>query len=230
MKKLLFGAFIVTLIAAAPARAQSEKPVHFNIGGGMTMPVSSEKDHFGIGGGFNAGMIINVNPMFGLQAEYSFNSLSGKDKQIPLFTTPTPQGSNTTTISSHHDMHYIDFNGILKVPGDSKVKPYALGGAGFYYRTVSLTTPDVGFTTICDPWWYVCYPAAVAIDKVIGERHSWDPGMDIGGGVTVALGESAQFYAETRWHYVWGPEFTGADGVAKKANGQYFPVTFGFRF
>ena len=48
--------------------------------------------------------------------------------------------------------------------------------------------------------------------------------------MTIGLGESAQFYVETRWHYIWGPEFTDADGVAQKANGQYFPVTFGFRF
>ncbi len=59
-------------------------------------------------------------------------------------------------------MHYIDFNGILQTSGESIVKPYGIGGFGMYYRSVSLTTPDVGFTTWCDPYWYVCYPVAVA--------------------------------------------------------------------
>ena len=127
-------------------------------------------------------------------------------------------------------MHYIDFNGIVTASGKSVVKPYGIGGFGMYYRNVSLTTPDVGYTTWCDPYWYVCYPTAVAIDKIIGERSSWDPGINIGGGVSLALGESAVFYVETRWHYMWGPEFTLLDGTKQKANGQYFPVTFGFRF
>jgi len=230
MKKLLFGAFLLSLVAAAPARAQGDRPVHFNIGGGVTIPVSDVADRFGTGGGFNIGVIFEPTPVFGIQVEYAYNGLSGEDKEIPLFASPTDLVSGTALIESHHSMHYIDFNGILKMGGDAKVKPYAIGGAGAYYRSVSLTTPDVGFTTYCDPYWYVCYPTLVEIDRVIGDRSSWDPGINIGGGVTFALGEQALFYVETRWHYMWGPEFTDQNGVTQKANGQYLPVTFGFRF
>jgi opacity protein-like surface antigen len=230
MKKLLFGALLVTLVAATPARAQGERPVHFNIGGGFTVPVAEVADRFGTGGGFNLGMIVEPTPMFGLQFEYAYNNLSGEDAQIPLMATPTAVVGGNALISSHHTMHYLNINGILRMPGESLIKPYAIGGGGWYYRTVSLTTPDVGFTTWCDPYWYVCYPTAVSIDRVVGDRSSWDPGVDFGGGVTVGLGEQALFYVETRWHYMWGPEFTDKDGVTQKANGQYFPVTFGFRF
>jgi len=38
MKSVLFGACAAIVIAAAPAHAQSDKPVHFIIGGGMTTP------------------------------------------------------------------------------------------------------------------------------------------------------------------------------------------------
>ena len=229
MKKLLFGALLVTLVAATPARAQGDRPVHLNIGGGFTMPISDVKDRFGTGPGFNIGLILEPTPVFGVQVEYSYNSLDGEERQIPL--SPSLGGPvGTGIIESHHKMHYVTFNGILKPGGDSAVKPYGIGGFGMYNRTVSLTTPDVGFTTICDPYWYVCYPAAVEIDRVIGDRNSWDPGINIGGGVTLALGDSALFYVETRWHYMWGPEFTDASGATQKANGQYFPITFGFRF
>jgi opacity protein-like surface antigen len=230
MKKLLFGAFLATLVAAAPARAQGDRPVHLNLGGGFTMPVSDVSDRFSTGGGFNIGLILEPSPVFGLQVEYSFNSLSGEDKTIGVSATPTAIANGTALIESHHDLHYINFNGILKPSGDSAVKPYAIGGGGMYYRNVSLTTPDVGFATYCDPYWYVCFPTAVSVDRIVGERSSWDPGIDLGGGVTVGLGESAVFYVETRWHYVWGPEFTDLNGVSQKANAQYFPVTFGFRF
>jgi opacity protein-like surface antigen len=230
MKKLLFGALLVTLVAATPARAQGDRPVHFNIGGGFTVPVSDVSDRFGTGGGFNAGVTFDPTPMFGIQFEYGYNNLSGEDAEIPLLPTPVATVGGTAILSSHHTMHALNINGVLRMSGESLVKPYAIGGGGWYYRTVSLTTPDVGFTTICDPYWYVCYPAAVEIDRVVGDRNSWDPGIDFGGGVTFALGEQALFYVETKWHYIWGPEFTDRDGVVQKANAQYFPVTFGFRF
>ena len=230
MKKLLFGAFLVTLVAAAPARAQGDGPVHLNIGGGFTQPLSDVKERFGTGGGFNIGVIFEPAPTFGFQVEYSFNKLAGEEQTVQISQTPILAGLTNGIIESHHDMHYIDFNGIFKPGGDSIVKPYGIGGFGMYYRTVTLTSPDIGYTTWCDPYWYVCYPTAVSIDTILGERTSWDPGFNVGGGVTFALGESALFYVETRWHYMWGPEFTDGAGVTQKANGQYLPVTFGFRF
>ena len=230
MRTLLFGVFLVTLVAAAPARAQGDRPVHMNIGGGFTMPVSDIDERFNTGGNFNIGVLFEPSPIWGLQVEYSYNSLGGKDTFIPLYQSPISVQTGEALIESHHKMHYIDFNGLVKTPGNSIVKPYGIGGFGMYYRSVSLTTPDVGYTTWCDPYWYVCYPTLVEVDRVIGDRNSWDPGINLGGGVTFALGESALFYVETRWHYMWGPTFTDLNGVERSANGQYFPVTFGFRF
>jgi hypothetical protein len=232
MKKVLLGAFLVTIAAATPARAQGEHPVHLNIGGGFTVPVSDVAERFSTGGGFNIGVIFEPPPapLLGIQVEYGYNSLAGEDKHIPLSATPTGLLDGQALIESHHSMHYVNFNGILKTPGASMLKAYAVGGTGMYYRSVSLTTPDVGFTTYCDPYWYVCYPTAVEIDRVVGDRSSWDPGVNVGGGVTIALGDQALFYVETRWHYMWGPEVTDGQGVVRNANGQYFPVTFGFRF
>ena len=65
---------------------------------------------------------------------------------------------------------------------------------------------------------------------MIGRRSTWDPGVNLGGGVAIRLGGSAAFYIEARWHHTWGPTFTGLDGVEQRANGDYFPVTFGFKF
>lgn len=231
MKKL-FGAFLAIVAIAAPAQAQDERPVKVNLGGGFTMPVSDVSERFGTGGSFNIGVIFEppATPLFGFQIEYAYNGLAGDETEIPLFPTPTATVGGNALIESHHNMQYFNFNGILKTPNTAMFSPYAIGGAGMYYRSVSLTTPDVGFTTWCDPYWYVCYPTVVEIDRVIGDRSGWDPGINFGGGVSVRLGEQARFYVETRWHYMWGPEFTDGEGVVRNANGQYFPVTFGFRF
>ena len=234
MKKFMFAAFALLLVVAAPAQAQyDERPVHVNIGGGFAMPVSDVSERFGTGGAFTIGLLFEPpqTPMFAFQVEYSYNGLAGEDKEIPLFAQPVDLlPSSSALIESHHNMQYVTFNGILKPGGDSFLKPYVTGGGGMYYRAVSLTTPSVGYTTWCDPYWYVCYPTLVEVDRVIGDRGGWDPGINLGAGLTFRLGESALFYVETKWHYMWGPEFTDANGVAQKANGQYFPVTFGFRF
>ena len=55
-------------------------------------------------------------------------------------------------------------------------------------------------------------PSRVEVDRVIGDRSTWDPGVDVGGGVAIRLGQSAAFYIEARWHYTWGPTFTSLDG------------------
>lgn len=231
MKKLLVGAFLVTLVAAAPARAQDEeRPVHLNIGGGFTIPVSDVSDRFGTGGGFNIGVIFEPAPAFGLQVEYSFNKLGGDERVIDLADAPGLAFNRQGLIESQHTMHYFNFNGLVQSSDTAFFRAYGVGGGGMYYRTVSLTTPDIGFTTFCDPYWYVCTPGLTEVDRVIGDRNSWDPGINIGGGVTFDLGSDVEMYVESRWHYIWGPEFIDADGLATNANGQYFPVTFGFRF
>ena len=103
-----------------------------------------------------------------------------------------------------------------------------------YYRSVEITE-YVGNGVICDPYWYICgtYP----IEAVLGSRGGWDFGFNIGGGVGFGIGETAEFYIESRMHYVWGPEFTpgaalppGTASTGGSTNGTYYPLTFGFRF
>jgi hypothetical protein len=235
MKKVLFGALLVTFVAASPALAQgggvySDRPVHLNIGGGFTMPMSDVSDRFGTGGNFSIGMIVEPKPAVGIQFEYGYNGLDGAEVQVPLATSPVAALLTNGIIESHHSMHYLNVNGVFSSGRESLFNAYAVAGTGMYYRSVSLTSPDIGYTTYCDPYWYVCYPTLTSIDQVIGDRSSWDPGINVGGGVSFKLGTEAVFYVETRWHYMWGPEVTDGDGVIRNANGQYLPVTFGFRF
>ena len=80
------------------------------------------------------------------------------------------------------------------------------------------------------------------VDQVVGSRSSTDFGMNFGGGVDFRFHEHSSFYVEVRYHYVWGPTIAsgnvpanpiaGSDVVTstQKANGQFLPITFGFRF
>jgi hypothetical protein len=229
MTRPLFGALLLILLAA-PARAQSDGPAHLTIGGGLAVPLSDISERFRTGGAFALGLVVEPTPVLGLQIEYGFHSLPGPERRIPLMLNPLATPTGTAIIESHHDVHYFVANAMARSSSIGLFTPYALGGGGIYHRSVSLTTPDVGFTTICDPYWYACFPTPVEVDRVIGDRSTWDPGVNVGAGVAIRLGSAAAFYIESRWHYTWGPTFTDANGIEQRANGQMFPFTFGFKF
>jgi hypothetical protein len=79
MKTVMLGAFLVTLVAAVPARAQGVRPVLVNVGGGWTIPIADGKDRFDTGGNFNIGVLFAPEKVpFGFQVEYGYNGLSGR--------------------------------------------------------------------------------------------------------------------------------------------------------
>src|SRR5215471_7319584 len=232
-----FG-FVVAagLLAAAPAVAQDEKPVQLNIGGGFTSIFGAAKDHIGNGGNFTLGVIFNTHTPASFQVEYGWTGI--KQKQIShdvCDTNPCVTPPVAKDFFADGNMQYLDFNGLFHGNKGGKAQPYGIAGVGYYHRPVSITTPAVGYTTICDPWWYVCYPALVPVDQVVGERSANDFGMNFGGGVNYKMTDSASIYFEVRYHYIWGPTIDASQlptvnpPTNLKANGQFLPITVGFR-
>lgn len=233
-----FG-FLLTaaIFAAVPAAAQDVKPVQLTIGGGYTSVLGAAKDHVGNAGNFTLGVLFNISDNVGIQGEYGWNGIKKKQLTVDVFPTPIGGAGTPTDFFADGNMQYGDANLLFHPSGDAKAKPYVLAGLGVYYRPVNITTPGVGYTTICDPYWYVCYPTLVAVDQVVGSRSSTDFGMNFGGGVNYKLTDSASIYFEVRYHYVWGPSIeptvnplTGAQIGKQTANGQFLPITVGFRF
>jgi outer membrane protein with beta-barrel domain len=236
-----FGLLTVAaiVIAATPAAAQDERKVQLNVGGGFTGVYGSASDHIGNGGNFTLGVIFNMSPTASIQGEYGWNGMKKKNIQLPVSVNPLGDGSVPTDFFADANMQYWDANFLLHAPASrsSKAQPYGLAGLGVYYRPVSITTPAVGYTTVCDPYWYVCYPTLVQVDQVVGSRSSTDFGMNFGGGVNYKLGEHSSIYFEIRYHYIWGPSIdqasqpiAGGNTSSTKANGQFLPITVGFRF
>ena len=230
-------AFLVVLGAAGTVFAQDEKPFELNIGGGVMWPIASYKDSFDTGGQFAIGGTFWTTPTVGIQAEYNYNKMGGPSKTLTLFPTPTALSSGTGILESNQQMHAGIFDVVFRPAHHSNrgVGGYVLGGIGYYHRTIQLTSPAVGYATVCDPYWYACYPTAVPVTTIIGDRSSNDFGINFGGGMT--FGREAKFYIEARYHYVWGPDIskvntggstTGTSSVS--TNAQYFPLSFGFRF
>lgn len=228
--------FVVAAIVgvATPALAQDKK-FDVNIGGGFTATTGEVHNHLGNGGNFRIGATFHVNEHLGIQFEYGYEPIGSKEVPVPAF----PIGSPSVPVSAGHHMHSYTFNAINRFgAADAKIRPYAIGGVGIYNRVVQLTSPGTGLVTVCDPWWYICYPAAVPVTNILGERSSTDFGINFGGGFGFRLAEHAEAYFEARYHYIWGPKASSfvQGGVLpagvedKNANGQYFPITFGIRF
>jgi opacity protein-like surface antigen len=212
----------LALMIPAGAHAQAD-PVEFNIGAGVAFPVGDVADSFDTGWHLATGLTFNVNEVVGIQGEYQYFRFGGPDR---TFDNLVGAPGDRILIESNHQMNVVDFNLVVRAGGTSGVRGYLLAGPGVYWRKVQLTTPSVGFITVCDPYWYVCYPTAVSTDTIIGDRTSTDFGFNVGGGVNLGA-----FYVEARYHYVFGPDVSApGGGETRSSNASYFPITVGFRF
>ena len=224
------SAILLTLFITRPATAQV-RPVEINLGAGATFPTSNLGDVFDTGWNGALGVTFNVSQNVGIQAEYMYHRMNGPDRVFPNLDPGA--GSDTVLIESNHQMHTGTFNLVVRSNSGGAVNGYFLAGPGIYHRIVELTSPSVGVITVCDPYWLVCYPAAVETDQILGDRSSNDFGVNFGGGLT--FGGGAKFYVEFRYHYVWGPKIqplgaAGDTGTTYSSNAQFMPLTFGFRF
>lgn len=218
------GTSVLAAILLVPSLALAQdKPVTLNVGVGVVMPQGDVADRFDAGVTVPIGVTFNISETVGIQGEYGYHWMGGPD------ATVTPLGGDPTLLESNHSMHVGTANLKFSPASSGPIGGYVLGGIGVYHRSVELTTPAVGLITVCDPWWYICYPVAVEADEVIGTRSINDFGINFGGAVTFAR----RFYVEARFHYVWGPEFERPEalgGGRVNANGYYFPITFGVLF
>jgi opacity protein-like surface antigen len=228
MRRLIGILTVGCLAAAAPAYAQAEKIVTINLGGGVTIPVTDLADTFGTGANFQFGVTFNLAPAFGIQAQYGYNRLGSKD--IAANVGVTPHFSTSIPLTANTTLNDGDFNLIVQTPRkDHTFRPYGVVGVGIYHQNINLTTPSVGVGTVCDPWLLICYPTAVPVNQIVGERTSNDFGVNLGGGVNIAVG-SGYIYAEARYIHAWGPTGILPGGQTVSANINYWPITFGFRF
>jgi opacity protein-like surface antigen len=223
-------AHIVTLsavlLAFTPATGSAQDgPVHFNIGGGPTFLMGDLADKFGTGWGPAVGVTFDTSERIGFQFEYAYRWFALKDEADAAIGL----------LDANHQTHELSGNIIANLTApDSPVRFYVAAGPGMFYRKVEITR-YAGTGVICDPYYYVC--GAYPVEAVLGSRGGWDFGFNFGAGVGFALGDSGEFYIESKYRYVMGPEITaatqlpaGTTSTGGNANGQYLPLTFGFRF
>ena len=216
---------VLCLLAMVGSAQAQDRRIHVNFGGGPTFNFGEIGDRFSTGWGPAVGVTFDVSPRIGVQFEYAYRWFQVKD-ELDI---------QAGKFSANHTTHQLAFNMVADLTSpDSAVRVYVTAGPGMYNRAVEITEYE-GSTIICDPWYWICgtYP----IESIVGSRGGWDFGFNVGAGVGLPIGEGLEFYIESRYHHVWGPEFVPPAGLpvpkattSTKANGQYWPLTFGFRF
>jgi opacity protein-like surface antigen len=192
------------------AQAQDESKLLFNIGGGIGFPQGDLGSFVNNGANVVVGAGYGFNKVFGVDAEFMWHDLPINSTFKDLLQT---SGASARQYS-------VTFNPIVHVPLGHRLGAYVIGGIGWYHRSGETTTPGVG--VICDPywsWWYGC--AIGTVDFVTGSTSANAFGENIGGGLTIRLGESrAKFYTEVRYHHAG----------YNKVSTNILPLTFGLRW
>lgn len=222
---VFIGAMLLALTPTVGS-AQDDKRVHVNLGGGPTFAGGDLGNAFATGWGPAIGVTIDApSKKVGFQFEYAYRYFNVSDT-LPI---------GATKFSANHQTQQLDFNLVANLTHpDSAVRGYVIVGPGAYYRKVEITE-YIGTGVVCNPWYYVCgtYP----VSAVVGSRGGWDFGFNFGGGVGFKVGEASEFFIESRFHYVLGPDIqpattlpAGSTLKGGSSNGYYYPLTFGFRF
>lgn len=217
---------VLALLTAGNAMAQTRK-FEINLGGGFAPTLGDVENHFGDGWQFEAGFTYLPKKEVGIQAQYAYTKVDGRTFMFPV--APTSGGATFDQPFSSH-MHVNSVSADIMIRPAFKEGLYFVAGPGIYARTVSLTTPSLGFMSICNPFFLICYPSAVSVETVLGDRTSTDFGINAGGGFAFKVSDNARLYVEARYVHVWGPEFTGPTNQTTNSNAQFLPISFGIRW
>jgi opacity protein-like surface antigen len=206
---------------AAPAAAQyralpkQDKPVMMTVGGAAAVPLSDSADRFSTGLGATIGAAWNVTDQATVRFDYVRSRLSAQDDW------PRPALAQSVDVKPR--IQFVTAAFMFQGP-PGRVRPYILAGVGLYRRSVALSASGSGSLSVCDPWWFVCNSGEVSADRLTGSRSSTDIGVNVGTGVRYGM-----FFAEIRYHFTWGPQFSTSVG-SQRATGKFLPLAIGVIF
>ena len=179
------------LLALTPSTAGAQdKPVHVNFGGGPTFLRRSRRAlRYRLGPRYRRHLRCQPG-RFGFQFEYAYRWFDIND-DVPVF--------GATAFSANHQTHQLDFNVVVNL-----TPPVRAVRSLYRCRARHLLPQSRDHRVrrqrrhLRSVLVYVCgtYP----VEAVVGSRGGWDFGFNIGGGVGFGIGESAEFYVETRYH------------------------------
>lgn len=198
--------------------------VTLSAGAATAVTLGATRDRFTNGAAFVLGASYPVNDRFAMQFEYgiSFHDIKGDFFEIDQ-------------IRGTHKLQQFNFDGRWELSEpDARVRFYAFGGPGIYRRSVKISAYE-NSEPICDPYLLNCEVDTVTHE--IGSRHTWDVGVNVGGGFTLPMSQTIRVAFEMRYIHIWGPTagvvavpLAQATSGGTKVNGDFLPLMVSFRF
>lgn len=207
-----WGKALVIAVFAARSYAQS---YNFTIGSGPGFPLSTSNNFANISYNFVAGAGVNISPHAKLDGEFMFYGLPVQKKIVDQLGLSDVKGR----------FYGLTANLLIGASFKETKSVYAIGGVGWYRRTLEAKQTVLQAGTLCSPYWSWwgedCVNGIFATDVTVGSRTSSGPGFNLGGGLTYRLGDSpAHLYVEVRYHQAY----------TRNVHTVVLPLTFGIRF
>lgn len=190
---------------------------NFNFGGGPGFPLSTTSNlagasyHLVVGGG------PNLFPHVKMNFEFMFHGIPPHQSVINQLGVANVKGR----------LYSLSANLLAGTTIGNGKNAYFVGGGGWYRRTLEAKQTVIQAGSVCSPyweWWGVqCVNGIFATDTTVGSQTSSGPGFNVGGGITIRLGDSdspAHLYVEVRYHHAF----------TRNLDTVVLPLTFGIRF
>jgi opacity protein-like surface antigen len=163
----------------------------FKAGGGWTPLTGDLHDRLNNGRHFIVGAGYNFTRRFGTLLEYQLNEVGVRDNVVAALNVP---GADARIWS-------VTVNPQLKLINRDRWDVYAIGGIGYYRRTVDLLEPTLAPVLVLDPFFGFITPVLVPTSQVIGSIRRSGVGLNGGAGLSVSLGGGVRAFAESRYHW-----------------------------
>jgi hypothetical protein len=218
----------------------------FVVGGGLTVPVGGTHNYLTTSWKVQAGVGRNFNKTFGVIAQFDWDNFGIQTATLnnllaiyngpPLFFTDQTGNPLSQISGTSHDWSFT-LNPIINYYTSDTKGAYVIGGAGFYHKTASFSTPAIA--TACDIFGN-CF--AFQQNQTFDSYTSNAFGLNGGVGFTYKLSRfaSTKFYVEGRYVYTFNSPRAFSYGDANlnglnvfpqnSAKTTYIPITFGLRF
>jgi hypothetical protein len=212
-KGILFLLAICGLGIAA-ASAQTFNRFNFNVGGGFGGALGDVGKFTGTSYNGVAGGGVNFSRAMGVKAEYMYFNLGFKDSVK----------ANQSVLDATGHVQSATLNLFYNFPLQDKFAVYAIGGGGWYQRSVDARRELLVKGSVCQPawalWGITCTNGLLATDQTLSSNTVSGGGYNFGGGLTYRLNRQAKIYVEGRYHH--------ANTSDKHTS--VFPVTVGLRW
>ena len=199
-------AALLLFLGAAACAGQEFHKWTFDGGVGPTFPVGTAKDRWNTGWNFALGGGYNFNSHLSGLLELQYDHFNLSDAALISFNQPYGYTKFwTITVNPRYD-----FN------PKGRIGAYATGGYGLYARTLTFTDPSQA-VSYCDPYYGYCDTTGA---PVIASFTNYKGGVDIGGGVTYALGGTGlKVFTDVRYNR-----------YLSHSNNDFITLRFGIRY